>query len=159
MSTEGGVKMKLAEALILRADLQKRIEQLKNRIKNNAMVQEGDRPNEEPEELLEELEMCITELTDIIKRINRANSKTMFDENMTIADALAERDSIWEKRLALSHIIESGSIRHDRYSRSEVKFISTIDVSKLQKKVDQLSKEYRELDTKIQGLNWTVDLI
>jgi len=151
--------MKLAEALILRADLQKRIEQLKNRIKNNTMVQEGDSPNENPEELLDELEMCIRELTDIIKRINRTNSQTMFDEDMTIADALAERDGIWEQRLALSHIVENGSIRYDRYTRTEVKFISTIDVSKLQKKVDQLSKEYRELDTKIQGLNWTVDLI
>lgn len=151
--------MKLAEALILRADLQKRIEQLKNRIKNNTMVQEGDSPNENPEELLDELEMCIGELTDIIKRINRTNSQTMFDEDMTIADALAERDGIWEQRLALSHIVENGSIRYDRYTRTEVKFISTIDVSKLQKKVDQLSKEYRELDTKIQGLNWTVDLI
>ena len=34
--------MKLAEALIFRADLQKRIEQLNNRLKNNVMVQEGD---------------------------------------------------------------------------------------------------------------------
>ncbi|SCG82894.1 hypothetical protein DW1_1322 [Proteiniborus sp. DW1] len=151
--------MKLAEALILRAELQKRIEQLKTRIKNNAMIQEGDSPNEEPEELLEELEMCITDLTYIIKRINRTNSQTMFDKEMTIADALAERDGIWEKRLALSHIIESGSIRFDRYSRTEVKFISTIDVGKLQKEVDQLSKEYRELDTKIQSLNWTIELI
>ncbi len=151
--------MKLAEALILRADLQKRIEQLKNRIKNNSMIQEGDIPNEKPEELLKELEMCIIDLTDIIKRINRTNSQTMFDEKLTIADALAERDGIWEKRLALSHIVESGTIRHDRYSRTEVKFISTIDVNKLQKEVDRLSKEFRELDTKIQGLNWTIDLI
>lgn len=151
--------MKLAEALILRADLQKRIEQLKSRIKNNSMIQEGDIPNEKPEELLRELEMCITDLTDIIKRINRTNSQTMFNEGLTIADALAERDGIWEKRLALSHIVESGSIRHDRYTRTEVRFISTIDVNKLQKEVDRLSKEFRELDTKIQGLNWTIDLI
>jgi hypothetical protein len=43
--------MKLAEALILRADLQKRIEQLKQRILNNVMVQEGDEPAEDPSQL------------------------------------------------------------------------------------------------------------
>jgi len=35
--------MKLAEALILRADCQKRFEQLKARLLSNAKVQEGDR--------------------------------------------------------------------------------------------------------------------
>ena len=51
--------MKLAEALILRSDLQKRIEQLKNRLRNNVMVQEGDRPSEEPEVLLKEFDDCL----------------------------------------------------------------------------------------------------
>jgi hypothetical protein len=61
--------MKLAEALILRADLQKRIEQLKQRILNNVMVQEGDEPAEDPSQLLRELDALIqasnwnTELT------------------------------------------------------------------------------------------------
>ena len=36
--------MKLAEALILRADCQKRIAQLKGRLLVNAKVQEGDAP-------------------------------------------------------------------------------------------------------------------
>ena len=48
----GGDNLKLAEALLLRADLQKRIEQIKSRLKNNIMVQEGEAPSEEPEDLL-----------------------------------------------------------------------------------------------------------
>ena len=32
-------------------------------------------------------------------------------------------------------------------------------VAKFLKEADKLSKEFRELDTKIQGMNWTVDLI
>ena len=43
--------MKLAEALILRADCQKRIAQLKSRLLVNAKVQEGDAPAETPREL------------------------------------------------------------------------------------------------------------
>ena len=47
--------MKLAEALHLRADLQKRIAQLGERLQANAKVQEGDEPSEDPALLLSEL--------------------------------------------------------------------------------------------------------
>ena len=151
--------MKLAVALILRSDLQKRIEQLKNRLRNNVMVQEGDRPSEEPEVLLKEFDDCLLELTDIIKRINRTNNTTKFNEEWTLSDALAERDKLWEKRFILSHVAEAASVKQDRYSRTEIKYISVVNVKELQKQIDKLSKEYRELDTKIQGLNWTIDLI
>ena len=151
--------MKLAEALILRADLQKKIEQLKHRLRNNVMVQEGDKPSEDPETLLQEFEACQFELTNLIKRINKTNNKTMFNEDWTLVDALTERDGLWERRLVLSHIAEEASIKQDRYSKTEIKYVSTINVGQLQKEVDRLSKEYRELDTRIQGLNWTIDLI
>ena len=70
--------MKLAEALILRADCQKRIAQLKSRLLTNAKVQEGDAPAETPQELIAELERVSAELLDLIKRINRTNSATAF---------------------------------------------------------------------------------
>ena len=66
--------MKLAEALILRADCQKRIAQLKSRLLTNAKVQEGDKPAETPQELIAELGRVSNELLDLIKRINRTNS-------------------------------------------------------------------------------------
>ena len=43
--------MKLAEALQERADLNIKIEQLKARMMNNALVQEGERPSENPADL------------------------------------------------------------------------------------------------------------
>jgi len=48
--------MKIAEALALRADLQSRLEQLKQRLVKNARIQEGDAPAEDPVELQSELE-------------------------------------------------------------------------------------------------------
>jgi hypothetical protein len=48
--------MKIAEALALRADLQKRLEQLEQRLVNNARIQEGDALEEDPVELQSELE-------------------------------------------------------------------------------------------------------
>ena len=48
--------MKLAEALANRADLQRRIEQMRGRLQKSALVQEGESPPEDPQELLEETE-------------------------------------------------------------------------------------------------------
>lgn len=151
--------MKLAEALITRADYQKRIEQLKKRISVNLKTQEGEKPAEEPNAMIGELEEIMDELTVLIQRINKTNSTIRFDENRTLADALTERDQIWDKRLVLAKIAEEASIRNDRYSRTEIKIISTVNVSAIQKQVDQLSKAFREMDTKIQELNWTVELL
>ncbi len=51
--------MKLAEALILRADAQKRIQQLRERLNRSAKTQEGELPPEDPQELLAELERVV----------------------------------------------------------------------------------------------------
>ena len=152
-------KLKLAEALITRADYQKRIQQLKSRISVNVKTQEGEEPAENPNVLLSELDDIMKELTSLIKRINKTNCTIQYDENQTLADALTERDQIWDKRLLLAKVAEEASIRNDRYSRTEIKVVSTIDVVAIQKQVDQLSKEFREMDTKIQGLNWMTDLL
>ncbi len=151
--------MKLAEALLLRADLQKRIEQIKSRLRNNIMVQEGEAPSEEPEDLLREFLSCQKELATIIKKINKTNNTTMYNEEWTLSDALVERDILLDKRSVLASSVERASFRLDRYSKTEIKYVSTINVKEIQKEVDKLSKQYRELDTKIQGLNWSTDLI
>lgn len=44
--------MKLAEALLRRADMQKKLASLKSRIAENVKVQDGDTPSENPNELL-----------------------------------------------------------------------------------------------------------
>lgn len=54
--------MKLAEALQERADLNKKIEQLRSRITSNALMQEGVLPVEDPEQLLKELDECLNQL-------------------------------------------------------------------------------------------------
>lgn len=46
--------MKLGEALTLRGDLQARVSELRNRLKESARVQEGEKPHEDPSALLKE---------------------------------------------------------------------------------------------------------
>ncbi|MBN1039665.1 hypothetical protein FDF12_00460 [Clostridium botulinum] len=150
--------MKLAEALNLRADLQKRIASLKERLIRNAKVQEGDAPSENPIVLLNELDNNIVELEKLIKVINKTNSIT-YVENESIADIIARRDVIGLKLSVLRSFVNTASEKIDRYSNKEIKILSTVDVAEKQAEVDNLSKEYRLIDTKLQGLNWTIDLV
>ena len=60
--------MKLAEALVLRADVQKRIAQLRERLRQSALVQEGEQPPENPEQLLIEMDQLLNQLGDLIIR-------------------------------------------------------------------------------------------
>lgn len=150
--------MKLAEALILRADCQKRFEQLKVRIVRSAKVQEGDEPAENPNALLVELEGVSNELSSLIKSINRTNSTTLLQEGQTLSDALAERDVLALRREVYSYLAQAASVTQERYSKSEVKFKSTVSVAGIQKRADELAKAYRELDARIQETNWKTEL-
>jgi hypothetical protein len=150
--------MKLAEALILRADYKKRIEQLKARLLRNARVQEGDGPAENPLELLDELNHVASELNDLIKRINRANSTTEFASGLSISDVLAERDVLVMRRGVYAELASNAATRQDRYMRTEIKYVSTVDIAAMQKQADELSKAYREMDSRIQELNWKTEL-
>jgi len=150
--------MKIAEALALRADHVRRLEQLKQRLVKNARIQEGDRPEEDPGELQTELEKSARELTSLIQRINRTNATTAFGAG-TLADSLAERDVLKIRYNTYRELANAASTSQGRLTRSEVKFISTVSVAAIQRKADDLAREYRELDTRIQEADWLTILL
>ena len=150
--------MKLAEALIIRADIQKRIAQLKGRLKDSAKVQEGDTPAEDVNELTNELDALLLQLEDLIYRINVTNMQTMH-EGESLTHMMARKDVLTTRlgvmRELVAHVTESDT----RYGRNEIKYVRTVDVAALRRSTDEYSKQLRELDTQIQSLNWTVDLV
>ena len=150
--------MKLAQALILRADTQKRIEQLKVRLLSNAKTQENEKPSEDPKLLLKELDKLTSELFMLICSINLTNSSAKFD-GMSLTEMIAKKDALTLKANVLREFATSASQKVDLYSNSEIKILSTVDVAALQKQVDALSKEIRELEMKLQEANWSVDLV
>lgn len=85
--------MRLAEALQERADLNRNIEQLKNRLKNNVLVQEGEGAAEEPEKLKQELDAAIGRLACLISRINLTNSRVELD-GRSLTELIAEKDAL-----------------------------------------------------------------
>ena len=72
--------MKLAEALQERADLNRNIEQLKERLTHNALVQDGEQPAENPEKLKQELVTSISRLSYLISHINETNCNTFVED-------------------------------------------------------------------------------
>lgn len=149
--------MKLAEALSLRKDCQKKIEQLRMRIINNVKVQEGDEPSENPEELMKELDSCLKQLQSLIFRINVTNMKTV-NNGKTLTELLADRDVLSKRVQTLREIFDNASSGQDRYSHSEIRIVTTIDVKALRRQIDQLSADLRVLDIEIQSLNFTVEV-
>ena len=150
--------MKLANALSLRSELQTRIRQLESRLDNNALVQEGESPAEDPMELLRELEEDYAQLEELIARINRTNSVTLVD-GVPLSDLLARRDCWKNKLRGLRDFLDSASELTSRRTAGEIKIRSTVNVREMQKQLDQRSKELRELDEKIQEANWLTELV
>jgi hypothetical protein len=151
--------MKLAEALVLRADHQRRIAQLRQRMIANAKVQEGDQAAEDAQALFAEIERIASDLTDLIQRINRTNAVTELESGLTVSDALAVRDTLKLRHDIMRELARSAVITQSRYSRSEVKFVSAVNVVAIQQRADELAREHRELDTRIQELNWLTELV
>lgn len=150
--------MKLAEALQERADLNRRIQQLQQRLGNNAIVQEKEKPIEDPKNLLAELDRCVAELEDIIARINLTNCRTQV-EGKTLTQHLARRDALKLKLGAYRDLAYQASQVGHRASGREIKLCSAVDVPQLQRDVDGLSKELRLLDNMIQAANWSTELV
>ena len=149
--------MKLAEALQERADLNRRISQLCSRLENNATVQEGETPAEDPAELLIELDACIARLQELMAAINLTNSRTLV-EGRSLTELIAERDCLNLKLQSYRRVVDSASCLSQRAARTEIRILSTVDVRAIQKQVDDLSARLRRLDNTIQENNWRTEL-
>jgi hypothetical protein len=150
--------MKLGEALTRRSDLQTRMVELRNRLTESARVQEGDKPHEDPAALLKEFDALADELERLIGEINRANLAVRLADGRTLTEALARRDSLTLRHQTLRALAEAAAEKHDRYSRSDIKILSTVAVAEIRKRADDLVRERRELDVAIQEANWANDL-
>ncbi|GCE45623.1 hypothetical protein EI42_03543 [Thermosporothrix hazakensis] len=151
--------MKLAEALVLRADLQKRLAQLHSRMLQSVLVQEGDTPPEDPQELRAEYSRLLQELQTLIVRINKTNLQTRFDEHQTLTEALARRDILSKEYTFLHEAANTAADRTDRYGHAEIRKVATVDVAALRKQADEIARRRRELDTAIQEKNWLTELV
>ena len=93
----------------------------------------------------------------IVYRINRTNMQTVH-EGETLTQMIARKDTL-KLRLTVMRDLLKHVVENDRYGRQEIKYVRTVDVGELRKVTDNYSKQLRNLDMKLQSLNWSVDLI
>ncbi len=148
--------MKLAEALQERADLNRRLEQLRVRLCNNATVQEGEKPAEDPAKLLLELEQDLNRLAFLTAQINLVNSRTLVEER-SLTEWIAHRDMLKQRIDALREITQAASRLAGRATRSEIKILPTVEVPQLQQKLDEACAQMRKTDNLIQQANWLTE--
>jgi hypothetical protein len=149
--------MKLAEALQERADLQKKISQLDYRLANNALVQEGEKTAEDPDELLKELEECLNRQQILIAKINQANCDTKVSGH-SLTELISYRDMLTTKIGIYRHLLDTASNTAQRATASEIKILRAVDVKALQKETDEYSAKLRKLNNLIQETNWTTEI-
>ena len=150
--------MKLAEALAERADLQTRYGQLATRAKQSARHQEGETPAEDAAALLAEMDRVAARLEDFVVRINVQNLATEVSPGVSMTAALARRDTLRRLQKSRAELADAAATQVDRYSRTELRSFAALDVKALREEADAYAKEARELDTLIQGVNWTTEL-
>jgi hypothetical protein len=150
--------MKIAEALLLRADLKKKIDSMRERIKVNCSVQEGEVPHEDPQKLLADSFRLMQERERLIVQINEANVVIRLPSGKTMMQGLAERERLMAQHSMLKEAAASSQKSNEYYSNREIKWKAVMNVAGLEKQADDLSKKVRELNTEIQSTNWTAEL-
>ena len=150
--------MKLAEALQERADLKKSIADLRGRLERVVLVQEGEKPVEDPKELLKSLDESVKRLEYLMAAINHTNDVTEAD-GMTLTELIAKKDALLLKLYAYKGIVREAGYNTNRARGTEIKVIPSVKVTELRREVDRMAKEIRMLDNLLQETNWTKDLI
>ena len=152
------VTMKLAEALQERADLVRKIEQLRTRLTNNCLVQEGEKPAEDPDSLLRELDDAAALLQQRMVQINLTNCRTLV-EGRTLTAWLAEKDCLILTLSAYRNLVNEASQNTQRARYTEIKILPAVNVAELQARADGIARDIRLIDNRLQACNWTTDLI
>ena len=149
--------MKLAEALQERADLNRKIDELRRRIENVVLVQEGEDPVEDPNALLDELNGAISRLEYLTSAINLTNCRAKVN-GMTLTELIAKKDSLLLKLSAYRDLIYTAGQNTSRARGTEIRVKAVLKASDLQRTADEMSKEVRELDNLLQETNWKTKL-
>ena len=150
--------MKLAEALQERADLNRKLDELRRRLCNNVLTQEGEAPSEDPSALLRELDAAIARLETLMAQINLTNCRTKAG-GMTLTELIAKKDALMLKLSAYRDLVYTAGQSVSRARGTEIRVVAVLKASELQKQVDETAKEIRRLDNLLQETNWKTKLI
>ncbi|MFV0337045.1 MAG: DIP1984 family protein [Chthoniobacterales bacterium] len=150
--------MKLAEAIIIVEDLKKKLESLRKRIGDNVITREGIRPNEDPAELIKQSFKLLQELCGLTVKINIVNARCTFTNGRKLAEIIAQRDELSQQHDLLMQATAQAAQKPEPSGMSGTKWVTPLDVRKLQEQADAIEKKVRGLNLLIQSTNWKIEL-
>ncbi len=150
--------MKLAEALILREDMQRKLTNINSRIAENVKVLEGDEPSEVPNKLIKEAEELIDSLYALIAHINYTNATVQLSNGQSLLMTLVERDKLKERYRLITNAIDNAKITPEIQNNHEKKWEKTVNIIALQRQAEDIAVKIRNLNILIQAITWKVDL-
>lgn len=156
--------MKLGEALTQRARQAQKLNDLQERIRSAVLVQEGDDAQEDANALIAEYVQVSNDHAVLVSRIALTNAETnttSVSDGRTILGLLHQREALIRERNIYRAAATAANPTKStllRYSRSEVKFVATVDVQALRAKEAELEQKINTLDAQIQKLNWDTEL-
>lgn len=150
--------MKLAEALSRRSSLQKDLSWIKDQFNKISRVPEGGSPSEDPIAMFARMEDRANEYGCLLYSINSVNLKATDSQGRSMTELLALRDTLRAKQGILAFAYDKATEKDDVYGRQELRYVPTMDVVALRKKLENIGGELRELNLLIQRLNWEVEI-
>lgn len=172
--------MKLAEALLLRAEMTEQLLRLGKRLAKNCRTEKGQKTAESPHTLLEDALRLVREREALILRINRAKLQAKLPNGMTLMEALARRDRLEGERALVLEIISKSEVVNTARKKNkapswmaailrealggeptkgcEIRQFCLLDIPRLQARVDNLTRQIREVNALIQAANWRITL-
>lgn len=152
--------MLLAEALRERADAQRQLAALRDRIEAAARYTEGEEPAEDANALLGEAEAVVDRLEELILLINRSNLEAVLPDGRSLTAALAERDALRTRFGLLKAAADAAAGRRDpfRMGRQELRTFTSLNVQDLRSRADNVARQIRELDLAIEQVNFGTEI-
>jgi len=153
--------MLLAEALLRKAILKKELEALEQRMVESARVPHDEEPADDYLVLLCSYREKEGELLEMSLRILATNISTAFRAGETISQAIIRRDSLKRVVSMYNKLLSaaSGSGSRGLFNSRDVKYKRVVDMEKVRADMDNAAMQYRDLDVKLQQLNWNTELL
>jgi hypothetical protein len=146
--------MLLAEALKERADAQRRLADLKQRISDNARVHENERPAEDPQVLLNQAIEVNERIRALDVAVKVTKTATRLPDGTTVTEALVRRQALDGRMRLVTGAADSASDNVARWGRE----VALLDVAALRAEADRLAAQRRALDVEIERVSWTTEL-
>lgn len=149
--------MKLAEALLEIKTLKEHIAFLNDYLCQNVIYQDGSSPTDSISDLLLDLKTSLRRQEKLVAMVNLRNCITRVD-NCSLTEMMAHKDALLKEIAIKQNMLKSASQPLVNIAGSAIKMHTNLDGKKLRKDIDDLAKELRELNNKLQSTNWSTEL-